>query len=162
YEYMQHARIPGMLHGRVVRPRGQSAYGAGARILNIDETSIGNIPGARVVRRGDFLGVVAENEWDAVQAAQKLKVTWDLKPLLPGSDRLHEQMRSVATQDRVVLERGNTEAALAGAAHNITFSARGPYHMHAPFSPNCAIADVKSDAALVISTTQDIYGTRAS
>ena len=161
YAYMQHARVPGMLHGRVVRPRGQSAYGTGAKILSIDESSISGIPGARVVRRGDFLGVVAENEWSAVQAAQRLKVTWDLKPVLPAN-ALHEQMRSSTTQDRVVQERGDISAAIGGAAHVVSFNARGPYQMHAPFSPNCAIADVKADSALVISTTQDIYGTRTS
>ena len=161
YAYMQHARVPGMLHGRVVRPRGQSAFGTGAKILSIDESSISGIPGARVVRRGDFLGVVAENEWSAVQAAQRLKVTWDLKPVLPAN-ALHEQMRSSTTQDRVVQERGDISAAIGGAAHVVSFNARGPYQMHAPFSPNCAIADVKADSALVISTTQDIYGTRTS
>ena len=40
YVYMQHVRLPGMLHGRVVRPRGQSAYGTGAKVLSVDETSI--------------------------------------------------------------------------------------------------------------------------
>jgi CO/xanthine dehydrogenase Mo-binding subunit len=162
YAYMQHARVPGMLHGRVVRPRGQSAYGTGAKILNVDESSISGIQGARVVRRGDFLGVVAENEWSAVQAAQRLKVTWDLKPILPGDAQLHEQMRSATTQDRVVQERGDISATIVGATHVVSFKARGPYQMHAPFSPNCAIADVKPDSALVISTTQDIYGTRTS
>src|SRR6185436_20213486 len=97
HAYMQHARVPGMLHGRVVRPRGQSAYGAGAKVLSIDESSIRNIPSARVVRRGDFIGVTAETEWDAVRAAQQLKVTWDTKPALPGSDRMYEQMRSAQT-----------------------------------------------------------------
>ncbi len=48
YVYMQHVRVPGMLHGRVVRPRGQRAYGAGAKILAVDESSIRGIPGARV------------------------------------------------------------------------------------------------------------------
>jgi CO/xanthine dehydrogenase Mo-binding subunit len=161
YPYMQHVRVPGMLHGRVVRPRGQSAYGTGARILNIDESSISGIPGTRIVRRGDFLGVVAENEWNAVQAAQRLKVMWDLKPLLPANSQLHERMRSATTQERVVLERGDLSAVITGATH-VVFTGRGPYQMHAPFSPNCAIADVKPDSALVISTTQDIYGTRAS
>ena len=71
---MQHVRVPGMLHGRVVRPRGQGAYGAGAKVMALDETSIANIPGARVLRKGDFVGVVAENEWDAVRAARQLKV----------------------------------------------------------------------------------------
>src|ERR1700735_492585 len=48
YIYMQHVRVPGMLHGRVVRPRGQGAYGAGAKVMALDETSIANIPGARI------------------------------------------------------------------------------------------------------------------
>src|SRR5215831_15864505 len=162
YVYMQQVRVPGMLHGRVVRPRGQSAYGVGAKVLNIDETSIRGIPGARVVRRGDFVGVIAEREWDAVRAAQELKVTWDIKPSLPGNERLYQQMRAEQTQDRIVLERGDLTAAIAGATHAVTQVGRGPYHAHAPFGPNCAIADVKRDSALVISTTQDIYGTRAS
>ena len=162
YVYMQQVRVPGMLHGRIVRPRGQGAYNAGAKVLNIDETSIRGIPGARVVRRGDFVGVVAEREWDAVRAAQELKVTWDTKPSLPGNDRLYQQMRAEQTQDRVVLERGDVASAIAGAPHAVTQVGRGPYHAHAPFGPNCAIADVKSDSALVISTTQDIYGTRTS
>jgi CO/xanthine dehydrogenase Mo-binding subunit len=105
YVYMQHVRMPGMLHGRVVRPRGQSAYGAGAKILRIDDASIRGIEGARVVRRGDFVGVVAANEWDAVRAARQLQIAWDMKPALPGNDRMCEQMRSAQTQDRVVLEK---------------------------------------------------------
>jgi CO/xanthine dehydrogenase Mo-binding subunit len=161
YVYMQHVRVPGMLHGRVVRPRGQSAYGAGAKILNVDESSIRNLA-ARVVRRGDFLGVVAENEWDAVRAAQQLKVAWDMTPTLPGSDRLHEQMRAAKTADRVVLERGDVAGAIAGAAHMVSQQYRGPYQAHAPFGPNCALADVKADTALVMCSTQDVYGTRNS
>ena len=49
-----------MLHGRVVLPRGQRAFGAGAKPLSVDESSIKDIPSARVVRKGDFVGVVAE------------------------------------------------------------------------------------------------------
>ena len=162
YVYMQQVRVPGMLHGRVVRPRGQSGYGAGARVLNVDEASIRGIPGARVVRRDDFVGVVAEREWDAVRAAEQLKITWDIKPSLPGNERLYEQMRSSQTQDRTVLEKGNVPAALSSAPHVVSQVGRGPYHAHAAFGPNCAIADVKADAALIISTTQDIYGTRTS
>jgi nicotinate dehydrogenase subunit B len=160
--YMQHVRVPGMWHGRVVRPRGQSAYGAGAKISSIDEASIRGIEGARVVRRGDFIGIIAENEWDAVRAAEQLQITWERKPALPGNDRMFEQMRSDQTQDRVVLEKGNVETAFRTAPHVVAQIGRGPYHAHAAFSPNCAVGDVKPDSALVISTTQDIYGTRAS
>jgi CO/xanthine dehydrogenase Mo-binding subunit len=160
YVYMQHMRVPGMLHGRVVRPRGQSAYGAGVKVLNVDEASIRNIPGARVIHRGNFTGVVAENEWDAIRAARQLKVTWDTTPTLPGSAALYESMRTAKTTDRVVLERGDI-GVFGNAAHVVARTTyHGPYQAHAPFGPNCALADVKSDSALVMCSTQDVYGTR--
>jgi CO/xanthine dehydrogenase Mo-binding subunit len=162
YVYMQHVRVPGMLHGRVVRPRGQSAYGAGAKVLNVDETSIRTIAGARVVRRGDFVGVVAANEWDAIRAAQQLKVTWNTAPTLPGTDGLHEKMRAAKTEDVVVRERGDIPGPFFGAAHVVTQKCLGPYQSHAPFGPNCAVADVTTDSALVICSTQDIYTLRTT
>jgi nicotinate dehydrogenase subunit B len=162
YTYIQHQRLPDMLHARVVRPRGQRAYGAGAKILRLDVDSISNISGARVVRKGDFLGVVAPKEWDAVRAAQQLNVTWDTTPTLPGSEKLYESMRSAPAQDRVVTERGDAAGALAKGVHVVTQNIRAPYQAHAPFGPNCALADVRADSALVISSTQDVYGTRTS
>ena len=159
YVYLQHVRVPGMLHGRVVRPRGQSALGAMPRVVSIDERSIRGIP-ARIVRRENFVGVVAEREWDAVRAARDLKVVWNIAPVLPGNEKLHERMRSQSTQDRVALDRGDVAAAFGRAAHMATHTCRGPYQSHAAFGPNCAIADVKPDGAVVISGTQDIYGTR--
>ncbi len=162
YVYIQHVRPEGMLHARVVRPRGQRAYGAGAKILNVDESSIHDIPGARVLRKGDFLGVVAEHEWDAVRAARQLKVEWDAAPTLPGNSGIHEHMRTAKSIDRVVLERGEAPLALRLAPHSATQICRGPYQAHAPFAPNCALADVKPDSALVMSSTQDVYGTRNS
>jgi CO/xanthine dehydrogenase Mo-binding subunit len=162
YVYMQHVRVPGMLHGRVVRPRGQGAYGAGAKVMALDETSIGNIPGARVLRKGDFVGVVAENEWDAVRAARQLKVQWDSSPTLTGSDGMYDAMRSAKTDDRVVVERGNAADAIGAAPHKVEYNCRAPYQAHAPFGPNCALADVKSDSATVMCSTQDVYGTRGT
>jgi hypothetical protein len=76
YTHMQHVRVAGMLHGRVVRPRGERGYWSGAKPIAIDEASIAGIAGARVIQRGDFVGVVAEREWDAVRAARDLRVTW--------------------------------------------------------------------------------------
>ncbi len=160
YTYIQHRRLPGMLHGRIVRPRGQRAYGAGARVLAVDEQSIRGIPGARVLRRGDFVGVVAPKEWDAVRAAERLKVTWDDAPTLPPFAELHARMRADETDDKVVLERGNTAAALANAAHTVAFAARAPYQSHGTFAPNCALANVEKGSALVICSSQDVYTTR--
>ena len=125
HTHMQHIRWPGMWHGRVVRPRGQGSYGDGARVLSVDERSISHIPDARAVRRGDFVGVVAPNEWDAVRAARELRVTWETTATLPGTAGMHAQMRSSKTVDRVVLETGNVDAALRSAAHVVTRSYRG-------------------------------------
>jgi nicotinate dehydrogenase subunit B len=160
YVYLQHVRLPGMVHGRVVRPRGQGVYGAGAKVASLDESSIAGIPGARVLRKGDFVGVVAEREWDAVRAAQQLKITWEMPATLPGSDGLYDAMRAEKTADRVVLERGDVTAAFAKAAHVVSGNYRAPYQAHAGFGPNGALADVKSDSALVICSTQDVYATR--
>jgi CO/xanthine dehydrogenase Mo-binding subunit len=159
YVHMQHVRLPGMLHGRVVLPRGQRAYGAGAKPLAIDESSIKHIPTARVVRKGDFVGIVAEQEWDAVKAAAQLKVTWGPTPALPAGD-LYERMRAEKTHDTVVASRGDVETGFPKAIHVAGATYRCPYQGHMPFAPNCAVADVKSDSALVMSSTQDVYSAR--
>ena len=77
YDYVQHVRLPGMLHGRVVWPRGQGArWISSPTVVSIDESSIKGIPGVQIVRRRNFVGVVAPREWDAVRAARQLKVTF--------------------------------------------------------------------------------------
>ena len=160
YVYMQHVRVPDMLHGRIVRPRGQRAYGTGAKPLSIDESSIKHIPGARVARKGDFVGVVAEREWDAVKAARALKVTWQESTALPGNANLFERMRAAKTTDTVIADWGDAAKAFAQAAHVASATYYCPYQAHVPFAPNCALADVGPNSALVLGPTQDVYNSR--
>src|SRR5262249_42205103 len=127
--YIQNIRVPGMLHGRIVRPRGQSVYGFGAPIVSIDEGSIKHIPNVRIVRKNNFLGVVAPHEYDAIQAAALLKVKWaDPPPALPSGGNEFKRMRELDTAGKTVMSRsdlggvalgnvGNVDAALAGATH---------------------------------------------
>jgi CO/xanthine dehydrogenase Mo-binding subunit len=162
YAYVQHVRLPGMLHGRVVRPRGQGAYADVARVTRVDAGSIRGIPAARVLRRRDFVGVVAPREWDAVRAARQLRVAWDVPSSLPATPAaLFQRMRAAKTVDRVVLDRGDVAAALARARHVVSRRYDAPYQMHAPFAPNCAVADVRADAAVIMCSTQNVYETRA-
>jgi nicotinate dehydrogenase subunit B len=161
YRYVQHLRLPGMLHGRIIRPRGQGAYKDGVRILNINEESIASIPGARIVRQNNFVGVVAEREWDAVKAAQLLDISFDLPESLPSNDNLFEQMESGVTNDRVAVDEGDISA-FNEAYVTSEFNATAPYQAHVPFAPNCALADVQETTALVMCSTQDVYNTRTS
>src|SRR5260370_34399593 len=144
---MQHVRVPGMLHGRVVRPRGQGGYGDGARVLSLDADSIRDIPGARVVRRRDFVGVVASEEWNAVRAAHQLRVTWDQPESLPATPAaLFERMRAAKTIDSAVVDRGGVDAAFAAARYVGSHRFHSPYQIPAGFGPNCGIADANADS----------------
>lgn len=162
YEYAHHVRLPGMWHGRVVWPRGQGAHGiSNPAVVSIDESSIAGIPGVQIVRRNNFIGVVADREWDAVRAASQLKVTWEpFVTALPGHEGLFDSFKEAKTNDLVDTNTGDVDDALAGAAHAVSATYRGPYQSHGAMAPNCAVADVTGDAALVICSSQSIYLTR--
>jgi len=84
FEFLHHVRVPGMLHGRVVRPSEM-----GATLAHVDEQSVRNIPGlTKVVVRKDFVGVVAETQYQAVLAARQLVVRWNPGPELPSQKKL--------------------------------------------------------------------------
>src|SRR6266851_3988287 len=70
-------------------------------------------------------------------------------------------MRATKTNDVVIADWGDLNAGFAKAAHVAAATYRCPYQSHAPFAPNCAVADVKDGRALVISATQDVYNSRA-
>ena len=72
FPYINNLRVRGMLHGRVIRPPFVAA-----KLESVDEGSIKDIAGiVRVVREGNFLGVVAQTEWGAIKASRQLKATW--------------------------------------------------------------------------------------
>jgi nicotinate dehydrogenase subunit B len=164
--------LPGMLHGRVVRPRGQSVYGFGAPIVSVDEGSIAHLPGARIVRKNNFLGVVAPHEYDAIQAAAQLKVKWaDPPAALSGHGNEFQRMRALDSAGKTVSSRtdlggvalntGNVDAALASAAHVVSATFGWPTNAHTPIGPQCAVADVTAQGARIFSGTQGAYQTRS-
>jgi CO/xanthine dehydrogenase Mo-binding subunit len=166
FVYVHNVRVPGMLHGRVVRPRGQGAYGAGTapKILSVDEGSIKSITGARVVRYGEFLGVVADKEYAAIQAAAQLKVKWADPPQLTGSGNLWKGMRDLDSAGkapaRITVNTGNFENAYRSAVHKVDQSYKFHYTGHLPIGPGCVVADVRPTGARIFTSTQDAYGTR--
>ncbi|MGA8093124.1 MAG: molybdopterin cofactor-binding domain-containing protein [Steroidobacteraceae bacterium] len=168
FTYVQDVRVPGMLHGRVVRP-----YGVGARLRGVDEAGLSSIPGfVRTVRRDNFLGVVATTEWAAIQAAQKLGSTlqpsgpdttqakWSDWNGLPEMDQIWDTVRQASGRDIVVAKHGSVDAALGRAARTLKATYRTPYQMHGSIGPSCAVADVKADRAILWSGTQMPHDTR--
>jgi CO/xanthine dehydrogenase Mo-binding subunit len=153
-------RLPGMLHARTIRPTV-----AGAVPVTVDEKSIADIPGTRVVWIKNFLAVMAEKEWNAVKAAQALKVTWsDSKPNFPGHEGLFDYMRQApvvmrsseagnrgAGAERVV---GSVDDGFKQAVRILEGEYEYPAQSHASMGPACAVADVRDGQATVWTSTQ--------
>ena len=127
--FVHNVRVPGMLHGRVVRPRGQGAVDQGAKLLSVDEASIKHIEGAQVVVVGNFVGVVAPKEWAAIQAQNEIKVKWDDTPKLSGNGNLAKALKRPrqprgrrhrgAVRQHRRRPRGRDEGALAELLHGL-------------------------------------------
>jgi CO/xanthine dehydrogenase Mo-binding subunit len=156
--YVQDHSIPGMLHGRVIRPPA-----IGAKLQSVDESSIRGIPDVRVVRIENFLGVVAPDEWAAVRAARELKATWSDWQGLPGNDGLERFIREGAVErDQDLVSRGDPAGALSTAAKQFSSTYEWPLQSHASLGPSCAVADVRADGATVWTSTQGTHGLRAN
>jgi nicotinate dehydrogenase subunit B len=135
-------RRPGMVHGRMIRPAV-----AGSAPMKVDESSIKDIPGARVVWEKAFLGVVADNEWDAIRAADKLKVEWsEVKAPFPDQTALYEHIRSAAVRKRDIggKETGNVDEAFKTAARVVEAEYEWPFQSHACMGPACAAVEIEN------------------
>jgi nicotinate dehydrogenase subunit B len=156
--YLQDLSVPGMLHGRVIRPPA-----IGAELISVDETSIHKIPDAELIRMENFLAVVAKDEWAAVRAARELKATWTEWRSLPGSEGLARHVReSAVDRDEVLVSRGDLTAALPAAAKRFSATYSWPCQGHASLGPSCAVADVRADGTTIWTSSQGTYGMRAN
>jgi CO/xanthine dehydrogenase Mo-binding subunit len=173
--YVANIRVPGMLHGRMVLPRGQGAYTSGAKPVSVDESSIKHLKNVQVVRKGDFVGVVAAQEYNAIQAAAQLKVTWAEVPTISSSGNLWKQMRDHDEAGQAKADPGsigaqygakygpvgNVDAALKSAATVVSASYGYHYQSHAPIGPQVAVADVTPNGARIFTYAQGVSGVPA-
>src|SRR6516225_2416978 len=158
FSYMQDFRVPGMLHGRVVRPPA-----IGARLEAVDESSIKDVPGIiKVVRDGDFLGVVAANEWAAICGARELKATWSKAETLPDQAKLWDYVRATkVVKDEVTSNVGNTAEAMGkGDAKNLKATYDFAIHTHGSIGPSCAVAEFKDGKLMCWSASQATHALR--
>jgi CO/xanthine dehydrogenase Mo-binding subunit len=144
FTYMQDFKVPGMLHGRVVRPPA-----IGARLESVDDSDLKSIPGiVKVVREGDFLGVVASNEWDAIRGAAAIKATWSKSETLPDQAKLWDHVRATkVVKDEVTSNTGNTAEAMGkDGAKVVKATYDFAIHTHGSIGPSCAIAEFNEGA----------------
>ena len=164
FAYVHDVRVPGMLHGRVVRPpyAGMDAGDfVGRSLIAVDRNSIADVPGIRaVVVEGDFIGVVAEREEWAAEAALKLKTQWHaFTP--PDLGDLSQALRSHPSTPRLLAEEGDVDAALESLEARLDRTYVWPYHMHGSIGPSCAVADVRDDGITVWTGSQNPYPLQA-
>ncbi|MCG7600215.1 molybdopterin-dependent oxidoreductase [Halomonas sp. McH1-25] len=160
FVYMQDVTRPGMWHARVIRPPTVGTTTIAATLESIDEAALP--AGVQLVRRGNFLAVVAETEWQAIRAAEALPVTWLTRAGLPRPDALYSSLKASGASEEVVASRGDAQSALSGAPRTFQAEYHWPYQAHDSIGPSCAVADVSERQATVWSGTQGVYPLRSA
>lgn len=163
--YVHDVRVPGMLHGRVVRPpyAGVDAGDfVGTSLIAVDESSVADIPGLiAVVRIGDFVGVVTDREENAIRAAAQLRLTWKPTPTLPDLKDIATALRANPSTPRVLRDTGGVDEALADAATPMPRTYVWPYHIHGSIGPSCSVADYTDGGLRVWTGSQNPHNLRA-
>ncbi len=154
FEFVHNVRVPGMLHGRVVRPPA-----VGAELVRVNEKSVKDVAGlVKVVVKKDFVGVVAEKPWQAIQAAEKLSCEWSPGVgLVRQSDFYEHLRRQTPTSDRLVVDSKDVDETLAKAASVVSATYRHPYQMHGSVGSSCAVADVQDGRVTLWSASQAVH-----
>jgi CO/xanthine dehydrogenase Mo-binding subunit len=147
--YVQDMVLPDLLQGRVVRP--SHAF---TRLLSLDVP-----PGVSVVKNGNFVGVLAEREEDAVNAQKKLRARakWEAGPEMPAD--YYAWLKQHVAQD-IVSKEVKDDAAKARGVTRVQASYRKPFIAHASIGPSCAIAKFTGGKLEVWSHTQGIFNLR--
>jgi CO/xanthine dehydrogenase Mo-binding subunit len=154
--YVQDLRLPNMVHARVVRPPSPAA-----RLLDVNASVVEKLPGVlKLVHDGNFLAVIAQGEFQAVQAMRQLAAAarWQEQPTLPAKRNLASVITSLPAQDLLVIDEKG--AAPRGRSFDATYTR--PYQCHASVGPSCAVGLFENDALTVWTHTQGVYPDRAA
>jgi CO/xanthine dehydrogenase Mo-binding subunit len=154
FQFVHNVRLPGMSYGSVVRPPS-----VGATLVSVDEDSIRSVPGiVKIVVKGNFVGVVAEKLWQAVQAAYILRINWSPGPTLPAQATFYDHLRTQKpTRDTLLVDSGDLDKKFTEATTVVKAIYHHPYQMHGSMGSSCAVADVRGDSATLWSPTQGAW-----
>ena len=153
--FVQDMRMPGMLHGRVVRP---PRYGS--TLDSVDDAPVKAMKGVvAVVRDGSFLGVVAEREEQAIKAREALLkgAKWTAGPELPDPARIFEVIKSLPSKDATI---GVKQGTVPANARTLEAIYTKPYMAHGSIGPSCALAEFKDGKMTVWTHSQGVFPLR--
>jgi nicotinate dehydrogenase subunit B len=133
-------KLPGMLHGRVVRP---SAFKAD--LVSVDTAPARKMPGVVAVHDGNFVGVAADDSAKLDTAAAAVRVEWK-SPQQTNSGELYAYLK---TQAREQPQWKPVESDVhVEAVYSI------PYIAHTPLETRSAVAQWEGDRLTVWSGGQ--------
>ena len=153
FTYMQDFKVPGMLHARVIRPKG-----IGSKLVSFDDSQAKKVSGfVQVIREGNFLAVVATNEWDSIRASKALNVKWTEWTGLPAQNQLWSYVRSSKVSSTDALQKvGDVSTAPAGAK-TLTATYDFAIHTHGSIGPSCAVAQWENGKVTCWSASQQTH-----
>ena len=149
--------LPGMLHGRVLRPELSAA-----KLVTLSDNRARAVVGLlAIVRDGNFVGVVNETEDGAEAALRALRkdASWSSSETLPDEDRLAEWLRAQPSEPTVIDTK--TASGKHARARTIRRQYTRPYLAHASIAPSCAMAQWSGDRVHVWTHSQGVYFLRA-
>jgi nicotinate dehydrogenase subunit B len=162
HKYASDVNLPGMLHGKVLRPATLNASLVSAKLKDAEA-----LPGVTVVRDGDFIGVAAGTVFSAEQALAAIQAEWKSLPQASDTD-LFETLKKErggaqgGFGGRASPARGSIDEGLASADHKLQATYTVAYIAHAPLEPRAAIAEWKDGKLTVWTGTQQPFGVRGS
>jgi nicotinate dehydrogenase subunit B len=150
---------PGMLYGRVLRPDR-----IGATLVSMDDSAARAMPGVRVVRDGNFVGVVAPDERTASRAVEAIRAEWRRLDGQPSSASIYEHLKRTGGRGggrgATPFTTGDPARARSAGARAFEASYRIPYIAHVPLEPRAAVAEWADGRLTVWIGTQRPFGVR--
>lgn len=153
HKFASDMHLPGMLHGKVLRPPR-----LGATLRRVDASEAARMPGVVVVTDGPFIGVAAPSVYEAEQALAKIRAEWSESPTGPTSTTVFEHLKQHA--QGVGPAPPELEKSLESAPLRLDAQYTIAYIAHAPLEPRAALATWEGDKLTVWTGTQQPFGVR--
>jgi len=142
HKYTYDSKLPGMLYGKVLRPPS-----FGASLVSLDSAAAEAVPGVKVVRDGDFVGVTAPDSFAAEKAVAALKAEWKS----PAAE--------ASSKDVYAYFKKNSRDATPDSAGLTAYTVA--YIAHVPLEPRSALAQWNDDKLTVWTGSQRPFGIRS-